>query len=118
MHYEILQKGAIEPHMFPDKSDFYHPSASTDYYELRFEVLAPIIFEELMSQHLYMPLSTYNIQEIDQFDRTVIATEGYTTHLFVQQGKQVLYIRYRGYADLSAYLDLLEPILDSLLVAR
>lgn len=68
----------------------------------------------LIDLHL-LEYETYNITEPDAFDRTVLAVnEEYSmSHLFVQWGNQVIYIRYQGYADLSERLELLANALSS-----
>jgi hypothetical protein len=109
-HYEIRQEGANQSHTWPDGSGYYSPSASTEYYRLAFSVFAPALFDELMGLHLWKN-EEYTIYEPDAFDRTVIAQDEYMTHLFVQWGKQVVYIRYHGYANLGERLDLLANVL-------
>ncbi len=111
-HYEIRQEGAEQSHKWPDGSGFYSPSASTEYYKLTFSIFADSLFNELMKLHLWEH-EEYTITELDAFDRTVIAQNGFMTHLFVQSGNQVIYIRYHGYADLSERLDLLANALFS-----
>lgn len=111
-HYEIHQEGADQSHKWPDGSGYYSPSASTEYYRLAFSAFAPALFDELMELHLWDD-EEYTIYEPDAFDRTVIAQDGYMTHLFVQWGKQVVYIRYHGYADLGERLELLANVLSS-----
>lgn len=111
-HYEIRQEGAEQSHKWPDGSGFYSPSASTEYYKLTFSIFADSLFNELMKLHLWEH-EEYTITELDAFDRTIIAQNGFMTHLFVQSGNQVIYIRYHGYADLSERLDLLANALFS-----
>ena len=111
-HYEIHQEGADQSHKWPDGSGYYSPSASTEYYRLAFSVFAPALFDELMELHLWKN-EKYTIYEPDAFDRTVIAQDEYMTHLFVQWGKQVVYIRYHGYSDLGERLELLANVLSS-----
>ncbi|MFR5047771.1 MAG: DUF2812 domain-containing protein [Faecalispora sporosphaeroides] len=111
-HYEIYQEGAEQSHKWPDGSGYYSPSATTEYYRLTFSAFAPALFDELMELHLWEN-EEYIIYEPDAFDRTVIAKDEYMTHLFVQWGKQVVYIRYHGYADLGERLELLADALSS-----
>ncbi len=111
-HYEIHQEGADQSHKWPDGSGYYSPSANTEYYCLAFSVFAPALFDELMKLHLWKN-EEYTIYEPDVFDRTVIAQDEYMTHLFVQCGKQVVYIRYHGYANLGERLELLANVLSS-----
>ncbi len=111
-HYEIHQEGADQPHKWPDGSGYYSPSTSTEYYRLAFSAFAPTLFDELIELHLWEN-EEYTIYEPDAFDRTVIAQNEYMTHLFVQWGKQVVYIRYHGYADLGERLELLANVLSS-----
>lgn len=107
-HYEIHQEGAEQSHKWSDGSGYYSPSASTEYYRLAFPTFAPALLDELMDLHL-LEGENYTITEPDAFDRTVLAVnEEYSmSHLFVQWGNQVIYIRYQGNADLSQRLDLL-----------
>lgn len=112
VHYEIHQEGAEQSQKWPDNSGYYAPSASTEYYHLTFFAFAPALFDELMKLHLWKD-EAYTTYELDAFDRTVIAQDEYTTHLFVQWGKQVVYIRYHGYVDLSQRLELLANALSS-----
>ncbi len=109
-HYEIHQERADQSHKWPDGSGYYFPSASTEYYRLAFSVFAPALFDELMELHLWKD-EEYIVYEPDAFDRTVIAQDEYMTHLFVQWDKQVIYIRYHGYADLGERLELLANVL-------
>lgn len=111
-YYRIHQEGAEQPHKWPDGSGYYSPAASTEYYRLTFSVFAPLLFDELMRLNLLKD-EAYTITEPNRFDRTVIAQNGFMTHLFVHTGNQVIYIRYHGYADLSQRLDLLADILSS-----
>lgn len=111
-HYEIYQVGGEQSHKWPDGSGYYSPSASTEYYRLAFSAFAPALFDELMELHLWES-EGYTIHEPDAFDRTVIAQDEYMTHLFVQWGKQVVYIRYHGYADLGERLELLANVLSA-----
>jgi hypothetical protein len=111
-HYEIRQEGADQSHKWPDGSGYYSPTASTEYYRLTFSAFAPALFDELIELHLWED-EDYTIYEPDAFDRTVIAQNEFMTHLFVQWGKQVVYIRYHGYADLGERLELLANMLSS-----
>lgn len=111
-HYEIRQEGADQSHKWPDGSGYYSPSVSTEYYRLTFSAFAPALFDELIELHLWED-EDYTIYEPDAFDRTVIAQNEYMTHLFVQWGKHVVYIRYHGYADLGERLELLANVLSS-----
>ncbi|MEG2512177.1 MAG: DUF2812 domain-containing protein [Acetivibrio sp.] len=111
-HYEIHQEGAKQSQKWPDGSGYYSPSASTEYYRLAFSIFAPALFEELMDLHLWEH-EEYIISEPEFFDHTVIAQNGFMTHLFVQSGNQVIYICYYGYADLSERLDLLANVLSA-----
>lgn len=107
-HYAIFQEGAEQSHKWSDGSGYYAPSASTEYYRLAFSIFAPALFDELMELHLFEH-EEYTIYELDTFDRTVLAVnEEYSmSHLFVQWGNQVIYIRYQGYANLGERLELL-----------
>lgn len=109
-YYEIHQEGAEQSHKWPDGSGYYSPSATTEYYRLAFSAFAPALFDELMELHLWED-EDYTLYEPVAFDRTVIAQNEYMTHLFVQSGKQVVYIRYHGYADLGERLELLANVL-------
>ena len=111
-HYEIRQEGAAQSHKWPDGSGYYTPKATTEYYRLTFSSFAPALFDELMDQYLW-EYEEYTIGELDAFDRTVIAQDKKhsITHLFVQCGNQVIYIRYQGYADLRERLELLSKAL-------
>ena len=111
-HYEIRQEGAEQSHKWPDGSGYYSPSAYTKYYRLAFSAFAPALFDELIELHLWED-EDFTIYQPDAFDRTVIAQNEYMTHLFVQWGKQVVYIRYHGYADLGDKLKLLADVLSS-----
>lgn len=113
-HYEIHQEGAEQTHLWSDGSGYYTPSASTEYYRLAFSAFAPALLAELIDLHL-LEYETYIITEPNAFDRTVLAVnEEYSmSHLFVQWGNQVIYIRYQGYADLSERLELLAHALSS-----
>lgn len=113
-HYKIRQEGAEEPHKWPDGSGYYKPRATTEYYRLSFSFFSPHLFNELMDQYLW-DYEEYTISEPDAFDRTVIALDRKhsMSHLFVHYGKQVIYIRYQGYADLSERIHLLAQILNN-----
>ena len=111
-YYRVCQRGAEQPHKWSDGSGYYSPSATTEYYRLSFSFFAPALFDELMKLHL-LKGESYEFSKPQAFDRTVIAQSDYMTHLFVQYGNQVIYIRYHGYADLSERLDLLADVLYS-----
>ena len=113
-HYKIHQVGAEQSHMWSDDSGYYKPSATTEYCRLTFSAFAPALLNELMDLHL-LEGETYTITEPDAFDRTVLAVnEEYSmSHLFVQWGNQVIYIRYQGYANLDERLELLANVLSS-----
>lgn len=107
--YEICQQGESY-----DGTDGYMPYASTHYYRLACSALAPIIFDRLMQEYVYRwRPEQYEIKELDAFERTVIARNktDRVTHLFVQEGKQVVYIYYCGNADLQERLDALGAVL-------
>ncbi|MEG0442337.1 MAG: hypothetical protein RR544_08570, partial [Oscillospiraceae bacterium] len=113
-HYEIRQEGAKQSQKWPDGSGYYSPSASTEYYRLAFSIFAPALFDELMDLHLWEH-EEYIITRPEAFDRTILAVdeEHSMSHLFVQSGNQVIYIRYCGYADLSQRLGLLADVLSA-----
>ncbi|MEG2618122.1 MAG: hypothetical protein RR998_10255, partial [Oscillospiraceae bacterium] len=113
-HYEIHQEGAEQSRKWPDGSGYYSPSASTEYYRLTFSVFARALLDELMDLYL-LEGETYTITEPEAFDHTVLAVdeECSVSHLFVQWGNQVIYIRYQGYANLGERLDLLANVLSS-----
>lgn len=117
VYYSLYQQGAEQEKLWKDESGHYAPSAQTEYYQLAIAAFAPTLLEELMEQHI-QPWNHAKLTEISHssFNRVVLSQADEFAELFAYRGKQVIYIRYYGHADLSERLDSLARTLDLALI--
>lgn len=106
--YEINEKGIVRDQMWEDQSGEYSPSLSTEFFELRFGFLGQALLEDLIDDELeFFRFRSIVYQELidTDFDKAVFIQVNETQMFFGILDKNVIYIRYHGYEDLSAHFD-------------
>lgn len=106
--YEIRERGLVAGQMWEDQSGRYSPSLSTEFYQLRFGFLREALLEDLIDNALelyrFEPILYQELLHTN-FDKAVFIQVKETQMFFGRLGKNVIYIRYHGYENLSLHFD-------------
>jgi len=112
--YEINERGIVTDQMWEDQSGEYSPALSTEFYRLRFGFLGEPLLKDLVNDALeFFRFEPILYQEIldTEFDKAIFVKVKETQMFFGILDKNVIYIRYHGYEDLTAHF---EEIYDSI----
>lgn len=104
--YDINEQGVVSSGMWKDGSGKYSPSISTQFYKLTFSGMAKGLVNDLIKRNLYRnDVEIQNVTHTD-FDNLYIVEDNETKQIFASVGKNVLYLRYHGYADIEHIITL------------
>jgi uncharacterized membrane protein len=106
IQYEADEHGIVTNTMWKDSSGGYSPSISTQYYKLAFKGMADGLINDLQERFLYENDKEIQIISHPDFDKLYIVENDETKQIFASIGKNVLYIRYHGYADIDRIITL------------
>lgn len=106
--YIVEERGEIAGQRWKDNSGTYSPSMDTEFYELRFELLANPLYEELIEDknELYRYEKLQYKELLDtSFDQATLISREASQMFFGRSGKKVIFIKYYGYEDLGALVE-------------
>jgi hypothetical protein len=101
VQYRINERGVISSDMWKDGSGKYSPSINTKYYKLTIAGMAKGVINDLMKRSLYRPEEEIQIISHPDFDNLYIVEDKEVKQIFASIGKNVIYIRYHGYANMD-----------------
>lgn len=112
--YYFYQSGQVLGRQAEDGSGIYQPVIETQYYRLAILASAVPLFEELVEENT----SAGEALSHPYFDHVVVEKQAGETKLFACRGREVIYIRYCGEADLTERLDDLAESLRAVQIER
>lgn len=105
--YQVRERGIIKGKLWDDMSGEYSPSLKTEFYDLRFKFLAKPLIRDIISDELeffrYEPVNFHEFLETN-FDYAAIIQVDETQMFFGILNKEVIYVRYHGYSNLSNFI--------------
>ena len=106
--YHIEEQGRTEGQMWDDNSGTYSPSMETEYYRMRFQFLAKVLFQELLDNKInrdYYEVIQYHTLFDTKFDEAALVMVDSTQILFARTGEEVIFVQYHGSGNLESVVE-------------
>ncbi|WP_102346294.1 DUF2812 domain-containing protein [Bacillus sp. Marseille-P3661] len=105
VQYVSDEIGHVPNQMWKDGSGEYLPTITTRIYQLRYTFLSENVVNDLIKRYsLAYQGGEINVIKDSDFDILMIYTVDNFKEVFAAKGKQIMYIRYHGHADLDSLL--------------
>ncbi|WP_010676786.1 DUF2812 domain-containing protein [Bacillus timonensis] len=112
VQYETDENGVVPGKMWNDGSGEYSPSIETRYYRLSLSSMADNLLSDLIKRYNYeYSLDEYIETKHPSFDLLIVHEDRELKEVFASKGKEVIFVRYYGYADIGSVI---ENIVDKL----
>ncbi|WP_304508533.1 DUF2812 domain-containing protein [Anaerotignum sp.] len=106
--YYIGDQGKIEGKESTDQTETYEPFLETEYYRMRFQFLAKVLYKELLDNKLhrnhYEKIQYHELTQVEFDEATLVLADG-SQMLFARIGEKVVFIQYHGQKDLETAID-------------
>jgi len=106
--YQIKEQGRLEGKMKKATAPVSSPSMETEYYNMRFQFLSKILFNEMLQKKVdkgfYDTVQYHNMQNTN-FDEATLVESGGIQMLFARTGKDVIYVAYHGNGSLESVVE-------------
>ncbi len=113
--YHIEERGRLEGKKKEEYVGIYSPSMETEYYELRFQFFAKILFGEMLRDKVdrdFHDKVQYHELNDTKFDEATIVSADGTQLFFARKGTSVIFIDYYGNENLAAMVDKIYDAMD------
>lgn len=114
VQYETDEQGGVANEMWKDGSGRYTPSIHTQYYRLTFAGMADGLINDLVKRSLYREDEKLQVISHSGFDKLYLVNGDNSKQIFAYRGKNLIYIRYYGYADTDRIITLVSEKLSKI----
>ncbi|MEH7224494.1 DUF2812 domain-containing protein [Bacillus sp. JJ1566] len=109
VQYESDENGVVPGEMWKDGSGEYSPSITTKYYQLSLPSMADNLISDLIKRYNYdNSLEDFVETKHPSFDHLIIHEEKDYKEVFASKGKDVIFVRYFGNADVNSVIKVIE----------
>ncbi|MEI5909633.1 DUF2812 domain-containing protein [Bacillus spongiae] len=106
VQYETNEQGVVPGEIWEDGSGEYSPSIHTQVYQLNIPALTDNLISDLIERYRYEDSKEGFIEtEHPELDLLIVHEEKEMKELLASKGKNVIHVRYHGYADINSVLE-------------
>ncbi|MDR4889873.1 DUF2812 domain-containing protein [Fredinandcohnia sp. QZ13] len=109
VQYESDENGLVPGERWEDGSGEYSPSIETRFYQLSFPDMAEPLISDLIKRHNYENrIEDFIETKNPSFDYLMVRKEEDFKEVYASKGKNVIFVRYYGYADMDSVVKAIE----------
>nr|WP_304216287.1 DUF2812 domain-containing protein [Fredinandcohnia onubensis] len=106
VQYETDENGVIPGENWKDGSGGYSPSISTNFYQLSIPAIADNLVYDLIDWYRHEnAVEEYVEKQHPDFDLLIVHEDEEMKEVFASKDKNVIYVRYHGYADINSVIE-------------
>ncbi len=106
VQYDTDESGVVPGEVWKGLSGEYSPSISTNYYQLTIPAMADNLVFDLIDWYRHEnPVEDYVETKHPDFDLLIVREDEYMKEVFASRGREVIFVRYNGYANVDLVLD-------------
>ncbi|RFB14845.1 DUF2812 domain-containing protein [Bacillus sp. HNG] len=109
VQYEADENGRVPGKRWEDGSGEYSPSITSSFYQLSIPSMADNFVADLIEWYRYTdPVENYVETKHPSFDQLIVHEDQEFKEVFASKGKNVIFVRYNGYADMDSVVKAIE----------
>jgi Protein of unknown function (DUF2812) len=109
VQYETDENGVVPGETWKDGSGEYSPSISTNFYQLSIPAIADNLVFDLIDWYRHEnAVEEYVEKQHPDFDLLIVHEDEEMKEVFASKDKNVMYVRYHGYADIDSVIENVE----------